>query len=99
YMSVVSDLLASAWSCQLTTISARCRWCFPTLKMTCALVAPLSTVSSFLKCSVTCFRMAGETEKLRPVNSIFIPILLSLAPDRGADNRARLWLVEATQNG
>src|SRR5499427_8618623 len=28
--------------------------------------------------------MAGETEKLRPVNSIFIPMLLSFTPGREA---------------
>src|SRR5262249_19432400 len=43
--------------------------------------------------------MAGETEKLRPVNSIFIPMLLSLYPIAGAYDRAELWLVERIKTG
>src|SRR5262245_49372314 len=66
--------------------------------MTWALVAPLSTVTIFRKCSLTCFLMAGEMVKLRPVNSIFISRLLCFGPVcRERTDRQYLWLVERSE--
>src|SRR5262245_32634372 len=42
--------------------------------------------------------MAGETEKLRPVNSIFIPMLLSFTPGRGATGAVACWTVFGRAN-